>query len=295
MGTYYDSVNLIQYDDIETLKPSGTSKYTFGEWVTGGSYQYGGYLLSDYTLSGSKPSHTVIKAAGTQQVISALDDIEERTLTLPMIFEPTNPGATITSQADTLQRNIAQWTRLLMNGGEPVRIQLGNWSNTTFVGRLVDISESKNILPDGTMQLITYTLKGYLSQGLGSTYHTSYSAGTIEGTSPRIASIVDFRKAASYSGVWVLGTRITGLTDYVYIRFDGIKKRILAAKEPASGESVVWENVMQNVEGFNGFPYLVSGESYKLGELPAVGTASNGGSTTSLVSAAITIYDKILI
>lgn len=295
MGTYYDSVNLIRYDDISALKPSRTSKYTFQEWSVDRSYQYGGYLLGDYTLSGSKPTHTVIRAAGTQQVISALDDIEERTLTLPMIFEPTNPKAAVTSQADTLQEKIAAWTKRLMNNGEPVRLKLGNWSNVNFVGRLVDISDSENILPDGTMQLITYTLKGYLSEGLGSTYHTSYTAGTIEGASPKIAAIVDFRKSASYSGVWVLGTRITGLTDYVYIRFDGVNKRLLAAKEPASGEPVVWENVMQNVEGFNGFPYLVSGESYKLGEIPAVGTAKNGSSTTSLVSAAITIYDKILI
>lgn len=293
----HDAVQFIIYK-FDAIDPSkaGSSKYVLTTWGETDSDGYGGFLLADYTISGSKPSHTVIRAAGTQQTISALDDIQEKELTLPMVFVPTTASTDAVQRWRNVTENISKFTARLMRDGE-VRIGLRETSDLQFVGRLTDISEVENITPDGTMRAVTFTLTGYLTLGLKSTYHTSYTQGTVEGTAKRIVSAVDFKKSASTAGVWILGTRITGLTDYVYIRFDGIHKQILGAKAPASGESITWENIMQKVEptSFNGFPYLVGGGKYKLAELPAVGLAKNGSATTYGVSTAWTIYDAILI
>ena len=293
-----DAVQLIRYD-LDALDPSkaGSSRYIPDQWQVDTSWMYGGYLLADYTISGSKPSHTVIRAAGTQQSISALDDIGEKEITLPMVFIPTNKDLSGVSAWVQITQNISKFTKLLMNDGEPVRIALRGTTSLQFVGRLTDVSEVENTIYDGTERAVTFTLTGYLTQGIQSTYHTAYTGQRVEGNADKIMACIDFKKSASTAGVWILGTRITGLTDYVYLRFDGINKKILGAKAPASGAALTWENIMQKIEptSFSGFPYLRGGESYLIGDLPAVGLSKNGSSTTYGVSTAYTIYDAILI
>lgn len=294
--TVADTLQIITYD-LDAINPGRGGSYpiVITPSVVAGSKQFGGYLLSDYKIGGSKPAHTVIRAAGTQYSISALDDIEERELTATLTFEATTPGLSHTQQATEIKKNISAWTKLLLNNGDAARLIFGGFSDIQFVGRLTDVGDIEPIIYDHTLVQISYTFKGYLSAGLCFGYHTAYTQATIEGTATHMPALLDFKKTASTSGVWVCGTRITGLTDYTLIRFDGIRKKLLAAKAPASGELPTWENVMQTTEGFNGFPYVNGGEKYKLAELPAVGTASNGSSTTSGVSAAYSAYDAILI
>lgn len=249
------------------------------------------YVTADYKVSGSKPSQTIIRAEGTQQALSTLTDVSQRTLTLPMMFISWQDHS-----LDTLQvsRAISAFTRRLMTG--EVRIWLPDW--TYFVGALTDVSEPERIDWLGTQQLVTFELTGYHSEGLFSGYHTLYSSTKIEGTAPRIPVRIDYKINSNSQEAWVCGVHLHDIGSYGYIRFDGIKKKLLVgAEDPfAFGHKhIIWTNALPLSDGLISFPYVESGHEYLINEFPAVGNQSSGGQLTKNVTTAWTIYDAILI